>query len=164
MKHKLYWCVCLLLLSLVCSCVIIVAQRTTQDAHAPNHYQMYIDDVPVNYYALRTSAPPRIMLPFLALVESLGGTISWQNDTVACLSFAGETWAFDFEHVRLCPIGSSSNLLCPPPGSTEGINIIKSEQEAYIDSLSLGFVLYNYLCVKMVDIDDAQQVIRIYTK
>lgn len=164
MKHNLCWCVRVVLLSFVCSCMIIVAQHTTQDAQATKHYQVYINDVPVNYFALRTSEPPQIMLPFLALVESLGGTISWQNDTVACLSFAGKTWEFDFEHVRLCSIGSSSNLLCPPPGSTEGIHIIKSEREAYIDSSSLGFVLYNYLCVKMVDINDAQQVVRIYTK
>ena len=164
MKHAIYTGLILVLIAVVCTYVIFEMKYVAQNAQTQLHYDVYIDDVQATYYAMRTSDTPYIMMPFLALVESLGGTISWQSDTIACLSFAGKTWEFDFEHVRLYPNGSSSNLLCPPPGSPEGIHIIKSEQEAYIDSLSLGFVLYNYLCVKMVDIDDAQQVIRIYTK
>lgn len=164
MKHIIRIGLFLLLLSFVCTCVVLTTSYVKQDARTQTHYHVYIDDVQAAYYAMRTPDTPYIMLPFLALVESLGGTVSWENDTTAYLSFAGKTWEFDFEHVRLFPKGSSSNLLCPPPGSTEGMHTIKSKRDAYVDSKSLEHLLRNYLCVKMVDIDDAQRVVRIYTK
>ena len=160
MKGKRYIGFILVLLAMVCIYVIFEAQ----DAQEHPYYDVYIDDVQVNFCAMRTSETPYLMYPVLGLIESLGGTISWQNDTVAYLSFADRTWEFNLEHVRLTSIGGIGNLLFPPPGSTEGVHIIKSKRDAYVDTRTLEHLLWNYLYVRKIDIDDAQQVVRLYTK
>ncbi len=157
----------LFLLLFVCVCVMIIVSSQLQmrkDTLPQDYYRVYVNDKAVDFYAKTSPATPHIMLPVLALFESLGKPATWQSDTVAHLSIADKTWKFDLADVSLRPLGSHSDVLVPPPGSKEGKHFERNERDAYVDSGSLGHVLYDYLCVRMVDIDDAQRVIRIYTK
>lgn len=169
MKHAIYvgLILTLLVLAVVCTYIIFETRYVSQEGQTQTYYAVYIDDVQVDYHAMRTSESPHVMLPVLALIESLGGTVSWQSDAVAYVTFLDILWEFNMksEQVLLRPVGSnSSGILYPPLGSTVGIFSLKVDRDAYIDSLSLQTLLFNYFRIRSVNVDDDQLVIQIYTK
>lgn len=101
------------------------------------------------------------MLPFLALAESLGIPADWQNDATAHLSFADRTWVFSTKDGSLKQLGANSDVLLPPPGSIEGKWTETAEQDVYIDTISLGWFLREYIAARIEGVDEEQQVVRI---
>lgn len=151
-----------LILSLACISmgVLAASQCIKHDDLPQGLYRVYVNDEAVDYYARRSESSPYIMLPFLSLVESMGETVTWKSDTVAQLTCSDRTWEFDIESGRLTQLGSSSNLLSPPPGDI-GIWTEATDRDAYVDVRSLHFFLSVYLDAKIVKIDDQQRVVRI---
>lgn len=161
MSLKLRWKIWIpLLLMLCCAGVIAVmaAQQHGKDEPPEGYYRVLIDDKEVDWYAKRSA--DKLMLPFLALAESLGIPADWQNNTVAHLSFAGKTWAFNIKDGSLKQLGTNSDMLLPPPGSAEGKWMEPAEQDAYIDTISLGGFLREYI-TRMDVVDEELQVVRI---
>ena len=166
MKYKLFNCWFRLLLILTCvfMMLFLTAQFHKRNKLPQGYYYVKINNELAGYYAKYTpSAPYNIMLPFVSLVESLGGTFDWQNDTEAYLLLNGDTYIFDLESVSLCPPGSKSDLLFPPAGFT-GRSTEKTEKEAYVDGRTLHFFLIRYLDARIAEIDDEQQLVILETK
>ena len=158
---KLRWKIGIpLLLMLCCAGVIAVmaAQQHGKDEPPEGCYRVLIDDKEVDWYAKRSA--DKLMLPFLALAESLGIPADWQNNTAAHLSFAGRTWVFNTEDGSLKQLGANSDVLFPPPGSAEGKWMEAAEQDVYIDTLSLYWFLRQYIA-RIDPIDEELQVVKI---
>ena len=162
MKCKPWKALVPLMLSLACVGMGIFAASKLfkQDDLPQDLYRVYVNDKAVDYHARRSESSPYIMLPVLLLAESLGETVTWKSDTVAHLTRSDGTWEFDVESGCLTPLGSSSNLLCPPPGYI-GIWTEKTDRDAYVDLRSLQLVLCEYFGVKNVEVNDRQRVVRI---
>lgn len=159
---KLRWKIGIpLLLMLCCAGVIAVmaAQQHGKDEPPEGYYRVLIDDKEVDWYAKRSVG--KLMLPFLALAESLGIPADWQNDATAHLSFADRTWVFSTKDGSLKQLGANSDVLLPPPGSIEGKWTETAEQDVYIDTISLGWFLREYIAARIEGVDEEQQVVRI---
>lgn len=149
-------------LAFACIGVLFVAsQLFRQDDLPQDFYRVYVNGEAVDYYAKRTESSPYVMLPFLALVASLEQPVVWKSDTVAEVTCCNRTWEFDIDSVCLTEQGSSSNLLCPPPGGIGGIWTETCDHDAYVDLRALCFFLTEYLDAKIVENDAQQRVIRI---
>lgn len=162
MKRRLCKAVVPWVLSLACIGLgIFAASRLFRQDDLPQDlYRVYVNGEAMDYYAKRTESSPYVMVPFLALVESLGQPVVWKSDTVAEVTASGRTWEFDIDSGRLTGQGSSSNLLCPPPGGI-GIWTETCDHDAYVDLRSLYFFLTEYLDAQIVENDAQQRVIRI---
>lgn len=158
---RLRWKIWLpLLLALACAGLIItISVRHEQEELPPEHFRVYVQDTLVDWYA--KDAAGTLMLPFLALAESLGIPHEWQSDSIAHLSFADRTWVFDLSDVSLKQLGSNSNMLMPPPGSTSGRRTEVIERDAYISSESLYLFLAEYMNTRIDAIDEERQEVRI---
>lgn len=153
----------LLLLLLVLACaglvIMISAQRHGEEELLPGHYRVYVQDKLVDWYAKDSEG--MLMLPFVALAESLGIPADWQSDAVAHLSFDNRTWVFDLADGSLKQLGSNSDVLIPPPGSVGGKRTEAVERDAYIDMGSLHWFVSEYMGACIDEIDEAQREIRI---
>ena len=158
---KKHWKALLFLLVLCCTGIVVafVACQHGQTELPPGHYRVYVDGKEMEWH-IKTSED-RLMLPFLALAESLGIPIEWQSDTTAHLSFADRTWMFDLSDVSLKQLGSNSNVLMPPPGSTSGRRTEVAEQDAYISMDSAGWFICEYMNIRIDAIDKEQREVRI---
>ena len=158
---KRSWKIWIPLLLMLC-CAGVIAVMTVQhgkDEPPEGFYRVLIDDKEVDWYAKRSVG--KLMLPFLALAESLGIPADWQNDATAHLSFADRTWVFRTKDGSLKQLGANSDVLLPPPGSIEGKWTETAEQDVYIDTISLGWFLREYIAARIEGVDEEQQVVRI---
>ena len=158
---KRSWKIWISLLLMLC-CAGVIAVMTMQygkDEPPEGFYRVLIDDKEVDWYAKRSVG--KLMLPFLALAESLGIPADWQNDATAHLSFADRTWVFSTKDGSLKQLGANSDVLLPPPGSIEGKWTETAEQDVYIDTISLGWFLREYIAARIEGVDEEQQVVRI---
>ena len=158
---KRSWKIWIPLLLMLC-CAGVIAVMTVQygkDEPPEVFYRVLIDDKEVDWYAKRSVG--KLMLPFLALAESLGIPADWQNDATAHLSFADRTWVFSTKDGSLKQLGANSDALLPPPGSIEGKWTETAEQDVYIDTISLGWFLREYIAARIEGVDEEQQVVRI---
>ena len=151
----------LLLLVLACAGLVITisAQRHEQETLLPAHYRVYVQDELVDWYAKDSEG--MLMLPFVALAESLGIPADWQSDAVAHLSFDNRTWVFDLADGSLKQLGSNSDVLIPPPGSVGGKRTEAVERDAYIDIGSHQWFVREYMGACIDEIDEVQRVVRI---
>lgn len=158
---KRSWKIWIPLLLMLC-CAGVIAVMTVQygkDEPPEGFFRVLIDDKEVDWYAKHSVG--KLMLPFLALAESLGIPADWQNDATAHLSFADRTWVFSTKDGSLKQLGANSDVLLPPPGSIEGKWTETAEQDVYIDTVSLGWFLREYIAARIEGVDEEQQVVRI---
>ncbi len=83
MKRKFckWWPIFLLLFVCVCAIIIVPSQlRMRKDTPPQGYYRVYVNDKAVDFFAKISPANPRVMLPVLALFESLGQPVTWQSD------------------------------------------------------------------------------------
>lgn len=149
----------LIFLAAVAAIAVISAQMHKPDELPEGYYSVFVNDKAMNWFTKRSV--DKVLLPFLALTESVGISADWQSDTVAHLSFADRTWVFDLSDGSLKQLGTNSDVLFPPPGSMGGKRMEAVERDVYIDTISLGLFLREYMGARIDEIDEAQRVVRI---
>ena len=100
-----------------------------------------------------------IYLPFTAVAKSYGVKVNWTSNTVAEITYNGNTYLLDLSNVSLTKKGSNSNYLIPAPGSSMYAQAMG--KELILDHVTLRSVLMSMGINSQVRLDHQSKTVTV---